>query len=325
MKNIRMLTKEEATSKTYSFLKEKGLGASATDFYYLLGGRSEYLDEYDLEDETEESLKERFGEYWLIEDEKYDYQSSCIDLGGDIYYNSKDRFYIGCRPVVKYSEIKSSCYDKKMDGNVLIVTHGEYPQYAVSGNIKTELENQYEKDSLVKTGKIYTIYMPFIDYYDPTLNGYGEKELTEYIYKGKKYIRFEGLEDVDSGTLSTKEEVEEDNIYWIEVKPIRWLVDLERDIAIAEKVLFAGVQYYSEADRDYGEEREFKTSTIKKYLNTYFKKDIIAPIRRHENSDKQNRVRKGVKIKQINLSKIEEIVEEKDKSKDKVKVKAKKR
>ena len=99
--------------------------------------------------------------------------------------------------------------------------------------------------------------------------------LTKNTYKGKKYVRFVGLESVDTEEeLSNGEEIEAGKVYWLEVEPVDWFVDKEEDIAICKSVLFSGVPYYSEQDKKLQGSYDFESSTLKKYLDNYFTKEI---------------------------------------------------
>ena len=312
MATFTILSKEQVEKKEINIFKKIGLDAFATDYYFLLGGCSEYIPE---DEETEETLKNRFGSYWLRDGSTFDYQANYIDFSGDMGESPKYDIDIGCRPIVKYSEISLNCYDKKINDGLMMVTYGEYPQYVVNSEIKEILDKKYEEKSLIETGKTYTFYDPCIDFYDPDLSEYVEQDLIEYEYNGKKYIRFVGLSDIKcSGRLSNKEKLKEDAIYWVEVEPVRWYVDMDNDIAISEKVLFSGVQYYSYVDKkDPGDDLIYSTSTIKKYLEKYFSKDIVSNKNMRSEKHKETKdKRKGIRVKNINIEKIQEIVEEQD-------------
>ena len=47
------------------------------------------------------------------------------------------------------------------------------------------------------------------------------KSFVLYEYNGRKYIRFVGDNNCDDETLSNGEKIEVNNIYWVEVKPIK--------------------------------------------------------------------------------------------------------
>ena len=68
-------------------------------------------------------------------------------------------------------------------------------------------------------------------------------------------------------TLSNGERYKNGDYVWVEVEPIKWLIDLKSDIALSERLLFAGVQYDHKED--------FSTTYIKEFMDIYFSKDIL--------------------------------------------------
>ena len=61
------------------------------------------------------------------------------------------------------------------------------------------------------------------------------------------------------------------------MKPIKWLIDEKSNIVLSEKVLFAGIQFSSKWDisNKWENGTDFRTTNIKKFMDTYFSKDII--------------------------------------------------
>ena len=70
---------------------------------------------------------------------------------------------------------------------------------------------------------------------------------------------------------STITSFEKGDICFIKVEPVRWLVDETADVAVAEKILFAGVQFKHGIDYKV----DFSTTDIKEFMDRYFSKDII--------------------------------------------------
>ena len=276
MQKFRILTREEVLNKKFSFLRKNGLIAKATDLYYLLGGKDVYNSKEEVEQTTEENLKNRLGCYWINNVETSEPDSITNDEKINSQVKATD-ISIGCRPMIKYSEIKSESHEQKSEDDVLTITYGEYPQYPVSKNLKEQLESLEEKGELSKTGKKYTMYIS-----DSNAEYSYEKKFAEYEYKGKKYVRFEYIPTIPPSYLSNKEKLWFYSIHWFEVQPVSWLVDVEKDTAITEKVLFSGVAYYDEDDMYFEEceddtwiEYKYETSTLNRHLNENFAKDII--------------------------------------------------
>ena len=70
-------------------------------------------------------------------------------------------------------------------------------------------------------------------------------------------------------SLSTGEKVETEKPYWLQVQPIEWLKD-PSGIWISKKALFSGIQFDTKSYYD----GDFKNTFMKKYLDTYFAKEI---------------------------------------------------
>ena len=80
-------------------------------------------------------------------------------------------------------------------------------------------------------------------------NAYDEKFLAkqheEYEYNGKRYVRVEANSDCGGNdfTLSNGEDYKDGDNVWIEVQPVKWIVDEKSRMMITEKLIFAGVQF----------------------------------------------------------------------------------
>ena len=73
------------------------------------------------------------------------------------------------------------------------------------------------------------------------INQCDENSYLEYEYNGKKYIRFVGDSNCSGETLSNGRVVRKGVPYWVEVEPIKWIIDEKADVALSKKILFAGV------------------------------------------------------------------------------------
>ncbi len=150
---------------------------------------------------------------------------------------------------------------------LLEVEFGEYPQTVVTDILSNSLENVYQQGVLQIVQKYTTDSVNYSDY-DTDLQ---IREFSVYEYIGEKYIRFLGDQNASGETLSNGAQVEIGKPYWVKVEPIRWLVDERNDFAIAKKILFAGVQFNH--IRNYM--GDFLQTTIKKFMNQFFAKEII--------------------------------------------------
>ena len=183
----------------------------------------------------------------------------------------------GVRPVFKYSELeKNIITDISKDKEFIEIECGEYPQTIAPKKIARQLEREYKKFKLKTTGKTYSV--------DTTINNYVfnsiERRIYEEIeYKGKKYVRctcnknYYGMyEKYLKFRFSNDEKIEKDKAYWIEVEPVKWIVDLKQDIAISKDILFSGVQFHD--PNTVKLENSFENSYMKVFLNEIFAKEI---------------------------------------------------
>lgn len=145
------------------------------------------------------------------------------------------------RPVIESEEIyealrKKATTDEK---GRLMVEFGEYPQWQVNKETRNSLEDlEY---ILYPTGRTFTIY---------------EKPLYEYAYNGRKLIKVkfkikeasDSKYTLDAGLNSRKlsggygQYFNGDSV-WVEVLPVRWIIDDKNKRLIAESALVSGVSY----------------------------------------------------------------------------------
>ncbi|MCF0125135.1 MAG: AAA family ATPase, partial [Clostridia bacterium] len=86
---------------------------------------------------------------------------------------------------------------------------------------------------------------------------------------------------------------------WVEVEPIKWLVSEKDKLMLAEKIVFAGVQFKHE--RDY-HTKDFGKTDIKKFIDECWSKDI-EQVLNEKSKENENGQEKG-KIKKTRLQKL---------------------
>ena len=241
--------------------------ASNTDFSILLGGDSS-SNYHTREGNT---LKNRAG-WWWTKSLRGDavrivgmngYRSNYIDL---CLVESRNG---GIRPILSYPQIQSiSSNVLRNASEIKEVECGEYPQNIVDENYSRELERAYNNGSLKIIGKNYTT--DSVRYQDSDVI-FKARVHAEYEYNGQKYIRFVGDSNGEGKILSNDRKIKKGKIYWVKVEPITWLVDLEHDIAITEKIIVSGIQFNNESNYT----RDFKNTDIYKFMNTYLIKDMF--------------------------------------------------
>ena len=158
---------------------------------------------------------------------------------------------------------------KRAGDGILEVEYGYYPQKAVSKDMQLKLEQALKSGRLSRTGKGYTTDSKRYDYdgkFEP-------KRHEEYQYNGKRYVRVEANSDFGGNEfqLSNGEKYRDGDNVWIEVSPVKWLVDEKAKIMLTEKVIFAGVQFNHKKDYHV---IDFDKTDIKIFMDRYLSKEL---------------------------------------------------
>lgn len=308
MSDFTFLTEEQISGDNQlEIIKKYGAKCAITDFSILLGGivSSKY---YTSEGN---SKKDRNG-CWLNKTTYADIVHNVYDDGFRSYFNIIERLG-GARPTLSYSSISSISSNKVIGKNgILEVEYGEYPQTVVLEEFAKTLERAYLNRNINQTGKSYTT--DSVNYQDVNIS-FKARTHTEYEYNGKKYIRFVGDSNGRCNVLSDGRMIQDGSVYWVEVKPIKWLIDEKADIALSKRILFAGVQFdsgrYCNVD--------FEKTNIKEFMDDYFSKEIVPS----KTSIYEKNRRKGIKVSNIDIKKLQEIVKEHDNELDNFEFKVK--
>lgn len=264
--------------------------AYITDFAILLGGWSIIYPE---------KSNSTIGIYFT--------KTGCEDYAPTVDWNGNKRGHIvdgrhvGIRPILPYSQIQMLASNISINPNgILEVEFGEYPQTIVSDLLSKELEEAYQNGDLSKTGKFYTTDSNNPENYD---NKFQPRNHFEYKYKGKKYIRFTGDENDIKETISDGRVIYSYNTYWIEVEPIKWLIDQKNNIAVLKNILCSGIQFdnkklyrddllRSENKSLYVKQPykgDFYNTDIYEFIKNYFAKDILPYITIEFSIQQENR------------------------------------
>ena len=270
MSNFTFLTQEQCFERDkLDVLKKRGTKAAITDFSVLLGGwvSSEHV-------ENDSSLEGRTGYYWTKSDDGDNDARVVID-NGNRRYNSVNERDGGARPALPFSEVSSIPTNgesgKRAKDGVLEVEYGYYPQKAVSRDMQERLERAYRSGNISKTRNNYTTDSVAYDEYDTSFQPQTHQE---YEYNGKRYVRVKANSYYDGGdfTLSNGEQYRDGDDVWVEVLPVKWLVDEKSRMMITEKLIFAGVQFNKE--RNY-HTRDFDRTDIKIFMDRYLSRDLV--------------------------------------------------
>ena len=269
MSNFTFLTKEQCFGNDkLDILKKRGTQAAITDFSILLGA---YVSDYHIDNDS--SLKGRTGWYWTKSDDG-DNDARVVDDDGSrdcINVSSRDG---GARPALPFSSISSIPTNgesgKRARDGILEVEYGYYPQKAVAKDMQERLERAYKNRTISRTKNSYTTDSVAYDNYDTSFQPQAHQE---YEYNGKRYVRVNANSYYDGNyfTLSNGEKYKEGDSVWLEVSPVKWIVDEKSHMMITEKLIFAGVQFNKESN--YHTE-DFDKTDIKTFMDRYLSRDL---------------------------------------------------
>ena len=270
MSDFTFLTQEQYfESDKLDILKKRGTKAAITDFSILLGG---FVSIYHIDSDS--SLEGRTGYYWTKSDDG-DNDVRAVSADGSGHWVFVDLRTGGARPALPFSSIGSIPTNgesgKRARDGILEVEYGYYPQKAVSKDMQERLERVFKSGRMTKTRNTYTTDSVAYDQYDTTFQPQTHQE---YEYNGKRYVRVEvnSYFDGDEFTLSNGEEYRDGDDVWVEVQPVKWLVDEKSKMMITERLIFAGVQFNKESNYH---TRDFGKTDIKTFMDQYLARDLV--------------------------------------------------
>lgn len=261
---LDLLTKEQAIGgSSLEIFKKYGTRAAATDFAILLGGA---VNEMFLYTSDGESIENRSADYY-IKTKPIVYCDNIINYQGLLasrYLLNTDGII---RPIFKCRFTNHYNYYINSSG-FLEIEYGEYPQKEVYGFWREILNKEYSNNNLKETGKNYTVNSLWgID----ASKKFKSQQLTEYYYNGKKFVRIVVptlYASKVSNSLHTGNYFE--TSHWVEVQPIKWLIDEKTNIAICKKGIVSNVRYSKNLDNS-----NYNDTELKWFIDTCLSKDII--------------------------------------------------
>ena len=263
--DFTLLTKKESQG-ALEVIKKFGTQTAPSDLAIILGA-----------DVQEREAPKFLCRCWT----KTPFDELCVETtyyNGSIYRNNCRNRDLSIRPVLPPEETANLVPDRRKTdpSGVEVVEYGEYPQALVDKDTAQKLDEAFGtgvfgkvmalfKEKKVKpTGRTYTfdsiLHQDFKDHFQP-------ETCPEYEYKGKKYIR---IKPRPTNGLKSETLPEEKKPCWVEVKPIEWLVD-PTGTWVSKNALISGIQLVVWAN---GYTGDFQNTFMKKYLDTYFAKEI---------------------------------------------------
>ena len=270
MSDFTFLTEEQYFGDDkLDILEKRGTKAAITDFSILLGA---YVSDYHIDNDS--SLEGRTGYYWTKSDDG-DNDARVVRASGSRNFLNVLTRSGGARPALPFSSISSIPTNgesgKRARDGILEVEYGYYPQKAVSRDMQERLERAYRSGNISKTRNSYTTDSRRYNAYNEK---FAPKQHEEYEYNGKRYVRVEANSDFGSNTftLSNGENYRDGDNVWVEVSPVKWLVDERAKVMITDKLIFSGVQFNH--TRNY-HTRDFDRTDIKTFMDRYLSRDLV--------------------------------------------------
>lgn len=272
-KELTLLSEEEVWGvnggRQLDVLRQYGIKSAITDLVLLTGGSCE--DSCTYMAPADDTLKGRTG--WVY--------TRSSDGAGDVlgvfqdgsrYWEYRYRRDGAVRPALLSSSVFSQISPNRVRGynGTEEVEYGEYPQYAPDSDMQIRLESEYQRGNLRTTGRDYTFDSTRYDDYS---QGFQPVKYEEYEYNGKKYIRVKANSDYGSNSfkLSNGESYRNGNYVWVEVSPVKWLVDDRTQTLLSKVGLLAGIRFHTDRKNYNG---DFSTTDMKEYLDKYMLRDL---------------------------------------------------
>ena len=272
-KELTLLSEQEVWGvnggRQLDVLEKYGTRSAITDLVILTGGYCEDSCSYMAPDDN--SLKGRTGWVYTRSSDGDGYVRGVYEAGSRYYKSSYTRTG-AVRPALLSSFIFSQISPNRVRGynGTEEVEYGEYPQYAPDSDVQRRLENEYQRGNLRQTGRDYTFdkteYDDYSQYFQPVT-------YEEYDYNGKKYIRIRANSDYGSNSfkLSNGESYRNGDYVWVEVSPVKWLVDDKTQTLVSKRGLLAGIRFHTD-DKSYN--GDFSTTDMKEYLDKHMLRDL---------------------------------------------------
>ena len=247
-------------------IRKYGIKSAITDLCVLTGS---YLREDTIDEDR--SLTGRTSCFWTRSDDD-DNDVRMVDENGIRSYIYRCKRSGTVRPALQSSVIFSQISPNRVMGynGIEEVEYGEYPQNAADSRMQNILESEYNR-GMNKTGRSYTFDSVRYDDYD---TGFIPVTYEEYEYQGKKYIRIKANSDFggDRFMLSNGVKYRDGDYVWVEVSPVKWLIDNKTGILISKKGLVSGIRFL---DRNQKYKGDFSKTEMKEYLDRYMSKELF--------------------------------------------------
>ena len=245
-----------------------GTKAAITDVCVLTG--SYLCEDTDYNIDEDSSLKGRTSWFWTRSDDNNNNVLAVTHYGNSCSKSSCRRNGV-VRPALQSSVIFSQISPNRVRGynGTEEVEYGEYPQYAADSRMQSILESEYNR-GMNKTGRSYTFDSVKYDDYD---TGFKPVTYEEYEYQGKRYIRIRANSYFGGSKFKLSNDIEyrDGDCVWVEVSPVKWLIDDRTGILVSKLGLVSGIRYL---DRNHNYKGNFSSTEMKEYLDKHMIRDL---------------------------------------------------
>ena len=198
-----------------------------------------------------------------------------VEFSGCAGYKDMTSLNHGVRPILKSSVIFSQVSSSRIDGynGTEEVEYGEYPQRVADSKMQDILMETYNINQLKKTGRSYTFdsLQDSIEVteFKPTIH-------EEYEYQGKKYILVKSAyliyDENKNIKFSNGVKYKNNSFFWVEVLPVKWLIDDRTKTLISKNSLLSGIRFL---DPNIPYKGNFNKTEMYMFLSKYMVKDLF--------------------------------------------------
>lgn len=253
-------------------IRKYGTKAAITDLCVLTG--SYLCEDTDYNIDEDKSLTGRTSWFWTRSDDG-DNDVRAVFKNGNRSVKYGYTRTGAVRPALQSSVIFSQIFPNRVRGynGTEEVEYGEYPQNAADSRMQNILESEYNR-GMNKTGRSYTFDSVKYADYD---TGFKPVTYEEYEYQGKEYIRIKANSDFGGNKFKLSNGVEYRNgdYVWVEVSPVKWLIDDRTGILISKKGLVSGIRFLDKRTNYKG---DFDRTEMKEYLDRYMLRDLTQTV-----------------------------------------------
>ena len=249
-------------------IRKYGIKAAITDLCVLTG--SYLCEDTDYNIDEDSSLKGRISWFWTRSGDSANYVYA-VNSHGRRKFEYGYKRHGAVRPALQSSVIFSQISPNRVRGynDTFEVEYGEYPQYAADLIMQSILESEYNR-GIKKTGRSYTFDSVKYDDYN---TGFKPVTYEEYEYQGKRYIRIKANSDFggEEFKLSNGAFYKDGDYVWVEVSPVKWLIDDRTGILVSKIGLVSGIRFLG---RNHNYKGDFSRTEMKEYLDRYMIHDL---------------------------------------------------